>query len=117
VEISTNRYTREDIEIAGVRIPRGATVQGIIASANRDERQFAKAEQLDLKRSPNRHLTFGQGGHYCVGAALARMEGDLAIGTLIRRLPDLRLAQTGRPLRWRRGLLVRGLEELPVTAT
>jgi cytochrome P450 len=117
VEISTNRYTREDIEIAGVRIPRGATVQGIIASANRDERQFARADQLDLKRSPNRHLTFGQGGHYCVGAALARMEGDLAIGTLIRRLPDLRLAQTGRPLRWRRGLLVRGLEELPVTAT
>jgi cytochrome P450 len=114
VEISTNRYAREDVELAGVTIPRGATVQGIIASANRDERQFARAEEMDLVRSPNRHLTFGQGGHYCVGAVLARMEGDIAIGTLVRRLPELRLAETGKPLRWRRGLLVRGLEALPV---
>jgi cytochrome P450 PksS len=117
VEISTNRYAREDVEIAGVRIARGSTVQGIIASANRDERQFTRAEELDLARSPNRHLTFGQGGHYCVGAVLARMEGDIAIGTLARRLPELRLADTGKPLKWRRGLLVRGLEALPVSVS
>ena len=67
---STFRYAREDMEIAGTHIPKGAIVLGLIASANRDERQFADLDMLDPARVPNRHLTFGEGGHYCIGAAL-----------------------------------------------
>ena len=62
----------------------------------------------------NKHLSFGLGHHFCLGAALARLEGQIAIGTLLRRLPDLRLAVPPNDLRWRRGLLLRGLESLPV---
>ena len=85
-----------------------------IASANRDERQFANPDSLDITREPNKHLSFGLGTRFCLGAALARMEGQIAIGTLLRRLPDLRLAVPVRAVRWRRGLMLRGLEALPV---
>ena len=113
-ETSTPRYAREDLEIAGQCIPRGALVLGIIASANRDERVFPDADRLDLARDPNRHLSFGLGTHFCVGAALARMEGRVAIGTILRRLPDLRLAVEQTPVAWRGGLVLRGLTRLPV---
>ena len=113
-ETSTHRYAREDLEIAGQRVPRGALVFGVIASANRDERVFTNANRLDLARNPNRHLSFGQGSHFCVGAALARMEGQVAIGTLFRRLPDLRLALDASQVAWRDGLVLRGLARLPV---
>ena len=73
-------------------IGRGETVIAVLGSANRDERQFACPDELDIAREPNRHLSFGQGVHYCVGAALSRMEGQIAIGTLVRRFPDLRSA-------------------------
>lgn len=114
VEMSTFRYAREDLEIAGQPIARGDMVLALIASANRDETQFPQAERLDLGREPNRHLTFGLGGHFCVGAPLARMEGRIAVNTLVRRLPTLRLLRPDAPLRWRRGLVLRGLETLPV---
>jgi cytochrome P450 PksS len=114
VETTTHRYAREEIEIAGVQIPRGALVLGVIASANRDESVFPAADRLDLSRAPNRHLTFGRGGHFCVGAALARMEGRVAIGTLVRRFPRLRLGQDPERLTWRGGLILRGLVRLPV---
>ena len=87
VETSTYRYAREDLEIAGVPIPRGDLVLGLVTSANRDERQFPDAGILDLTRSPNRHLTFGEGGHYRIGAALARLEGRIAFSALLRRMP------------------------------
>jgi cytochrome P450 PksS len=112
VATSTFRFAREDIEIAGTRIARGDLVLGIIASANRDDRQFADANVINLARSPNRHLTFGEGGHYCVGAALARMEGAVAFKTLLRRLPRLKLDQPTAALRWRPSLVLRGLEGL-----
>ena len=70
VDMATERYAREDVEIAGTRIPRGALVFGVIGSANGDERQFLHPDTLDITRNPNRHLAFGQGGHYCVGAPL-----------------------------------------------
>jgi cytochrome P450 len=114
VETATERYAREDVWIAGVTIPRGAMVYVVIASANRDDRQFANADALDIAREPNKHLSFGLGAHFCLGAMLARLEGQLAIGTLLRGLPDLRLSVAPKMLRWRRGLLLRGLESLPL---
>ena len=92
LETATERYAREDVTIAGVTIPRGEMVFAVLASANRDERQFDRADTLDLTREPNRHLAFGQGVHFCLGAPLARLEGQIAINTLLRRIPDLRLA-------------------------
>jgi cytochrome P450 len=114
VETATERYAREDVALEGVTIPQGALVLAVIASANRDERQFANPDILDLTREPNRHLAFGQGIHFCLGASLARLEGQIAINTLLRQLPDLRLASPPNTLRWRGGLVLRGLQSLPV---
>jgi len=115
VEVSTERYAREEIQIAGVTIPQGALVYGVLSSANRDETQFEKADVLDLGRERNRHLAFGQGIHYCLGAPLARLEGQIALRRLLDRVPTLRLAVPESSLRWRKGLNLRGLEALPVT--
>ena len=84
---------------------------------NRDEKQFENADGLDLEREPNPHVAFGVGIHYCLGASLARLEGQIAIATLLRTIPNLRLAVPSNALRWRRGLVLRGLESLPVTIT
>ncbi len=89
----------------------------MIASANRDPAQFERPDALELAREPNRHLSFGQGVHYCLGAPLARLEGQIAINTLLSRISDLRLAVPSQALRWRRGLVLRGLEALPVAFT
>ncbi len=115
VEVSTERYAREEIEIAGATIPRGALVYGVLSSANRDETQFEKADALDLGRERNRHLAFGQGIHYCLGAPLARLEGQIALRRLLDRVSTLRLAVPESRLCWRKGLNLRGLEALPVT--
>jgi cytochrome P450 len=117
LETATERFAREDVSIAGVTIPRGEMVFAVIASANRDPAQFERPDTLDLAREPNRHLSFGQGVHYCLGAPLARLEGQIAINTLLSRSPDLRLAVPSETLRWRRGLVLRGLEALPVEFT
>ena len=113
VEMSTQRYAREAVEIASVTIPQGAMVMGVIASANRDERQFQNPDRLDVGRAKVRHLTFGEGGHYCLGAALARLEGRIAITDILSRMPNLSLAITDEKLRWRPGMVLRGLESLP----
>jgi cytochrome P450 len=117
VDQATERYAMEDITLHGVTIPKGELVLAVLASANRDERQFSQPDQLDLTRDPasNKHLAFGLGVHYCVGAPLARLEGQIAIQSLAARLPNLRRADASRPLRWRPGITVRGLESLPVT--
>jgi cytochrome P450 len=113
VEMATERYTREDTEIAGTTIPRGELVLAVLGSANRDERHFEDPDSLDLARDPNRHLAFGRGGvHHCLGAPLARMEGQIALNALLRRFPGARLAPG--TLRWRGGLFLRGLERLPL---
>jgi cytochrome P450 len=95
-------------------IPRGETVFAVLASANRDPSQFPQPDTLDLSREPNRHLAFGLGIHYCLGAPLARLEGTIALAALLRRAPGIRLAVAGERLRWRRGDILRGLESLPV---
>src|SRR6185369_3448684 len=89
VEVSTERYAREQTEIAGVTIPQGALVYGILSSANRDATQFEKADVLDLGRERNRHLGFGRGIHYCLGAPLARLGGLIALRKLLDRVPTL----------------------------
>jgi cytochrome P450 len=114
VETATERYAREDATIAGVTIPKGAMVFVVIASANRDERQFADPDKLDITREPNKHLAFGLGNHFCLGASLARLEGQIAINTLLRRVPQLHLTVEPGALRWRSGLVLRGLAALPV---
>jgi cytochrome P450 PksS len=111
---ATERFAREDIPIGGVVIPRGEMVYAVLASANRDPRQFPDPDTLDVAREPNRHLAFGLGIHYCLGAPLARLEGEIAITALLRRAPGLRLSVQPGELRWRRGLVLRGLESLPV---
>jgi cytochrome P450 PksS len=115
VEMSTERYAREEVTLAGTTIPPGEMVYAVVASANRDGRQFPDPDALDLTREPNRHLSFGLGPHFCLGAPLARMEGQIAIGTLLRRAPNLRLAVAPDRLRWRGGLILRGLASLPVS--
>ena len=114
LETATERFVREDTIVAGTTIPRGEQVFAVLASANRDVQQFIDPDRLDLAREPNRHLAFGYGVHYCLGAPLARLEGQIAISTLLRRIPDLQLAKPVDALRWKRGLVLRGLESLPV---
>ncbi len=109
-----SRFTREEATIGGTAIPRGALVLAVLASANRDEKQFDHPDTLELTRENNRHVAFGQGAHFCLGAPLARLEGQIAINTIVRRLPKLRLAVPVQSLRWRATPILRGLESLPV---
>jgi cytochrome P450 PksS len=117
VETATERFATEEVELAGVKIGRGDLVLAAIASANRDESQFINPDTLDIGREPNRHLAFGQGIHFCLGASLARLEGQTAINTLLARTRDLQLAVDPTRLRWRSGLVLRGLKALPVSFT
>jgi cytochrome P450 PksS len=114
-ETATERYAREDVTIAGTTIPKGALVLAVIASANRDPQHFDNPDALNIARENNKHLSFGQGVHYCLGAPLSRLEAQIAIGALIKRAPALRLNAAPDQLRWRGGLIVRGLEALPVS--
>lgn len=114
VEHGNVRLALEDLTLGGHHIPRGAIVLLLLASANRDERVFHEPDRLDLGREPNKHLGFGFGVHYCLGAQLARVEGRIAIGELVQRFPDLRLGVPEATLRWRSTVAVRGLEALPV---
>lgn len=113
-DFSTPRVAREAVTLSGNLIPQGAMVLASLGSANRDESQFRDPDLLDITRDPNRHVALGTGIHFCLGAPLARLEGQIALTTLFRRLPQIRPAVDRRSLRWRKGLLVRGLEELPV---
>src|SRR2546421_2242779 len=114
VEMATERYTREEITIAQTPIPRGELVLAVIGSANRDANYFDNPDSLDVTRENNKHLAFGLGAHYCLGAPLSRLEGQIAISTLIRRMPNLRLSIAPDQIRWRGGIILRGLEALPV---
>jgi cytochrome P450 PksS len=114
VEGSTDRYAAEDVEIGGVTIPRGEAVYVMLGSANRDADRFAEPDELDLTRDTRQHVAFGQGIHYCLGAPLARLEGQIAIGSLIRRFPNLRLTVPAESLTWKPGMVIRGLAQLPV---
>ncbi|HEU0114648.1 MAG TPA: cytochrome P450, partial [Thermomicrobiales bacterium] len=114
VEMSLTRFAREDVEIDGQTIRRGDQVTVLLASADRDPAQFPEPERFDLGREPGRHLAFGMGIHACLGAPLARLEGQIAFTTLLARLPAIRLAAARDTLEWRPGSLLRGLVRLPV---
>jgi pimeloyl-[acyl-carrier protein] synthase len=108
----TARITNAEVELGGKTIPAGAFVVTAIGAANRDPAHFPDPDRLDIARAENRHIAFGFGIHFCLGAPLARVEGQLALGTLIKRMPRLRL--TGEPLEWRESSTLRGLKALPV---
>lgn len=114
VDIGAFRLAREDVTIGGVTIHKGDVVLAVLGSANRDESQFPSPDTLNLAREPNRHLAFGAGAHFCLGAPLARLEARIALTTLFRRFPRLRLAETAEAVRWRRGLFFRGPSRLPL---
>ena len=108
----TVRILREDTDFGGITLPRDAMVWALLAAANRDPARFPDPDRFDIGRTPNEHLAFGGGAHFCLGAHLARMESQIAIGTLVRRLPGLELATS--ELEWGRSLF-RVLGKLPVT--
>ncbi|AKH82795.1 cytochrome P450 [Streptomyces sp. CNQ-509] len=114
VELATWRFATEPLEIGGQRVAVGDPVLVVLAAADRDPARFADPDTLDLSRRDNQHVGYGHGIHYCLGAPLARLEAQTALGTLLRRLPDLRLAGETSELRWRGGLIMRGLRTLPV---
>lgn len=116
LDLASQRFAREDVTIRDTKISQGDVVVVVIGSANHDEIQFPNPETFDITREPNKHLAFGQGLHFCIGAPLARMEGQIALTTLFRRFPKLRLGQAAETLSWRKSLIVRGLEALPVEA-
>jgi hypothetical protein len=107
----TARLAADDMELGGKLIRKRQAVIAVFAAANRDPERFAEPDRLDLRRQDNRHLAFAWGPHYCFGAPLARMEGQIAFERLLRRLPNLRL-EPG-PLEWRENLGLRGLKSLP----
>jgi cytochrome P450 len=114
VQTSTFRVTTEPVEYAAVEIPAGAPVLISLLSANRDEKVFTDADRMDVARREAGHIAFGHGIHFCLGAALARLEGRIAFAALLDRFPDLRLAGPAEDLQWRAGILIRGLHRLPV---
>ncbi|MFD3947797.1 cytochrome P450 [Streptomyces sp. NPDC058579] len=114
VEMATWRYAMEPLTIGGQEIPAGDPVLVVLAAADRDPARFDTPDTLDLSRRDNQHLGYGHGIHYCIGAPLARLEGQIALETLLTRLPDLRLGADPDELRWRGGLIMRGLRTLPV---
>jgi cytochrome P450 len=108
------RFATEDVEIAGQRIGKGDLVVVALVSANHDESLFTDPDELDLARALSRNLAFGHGIHVCLGAPLARLEGDVAFTSLLRRVPDLRLAVPREEVTWQMTLNTRGLSALPV---
>lgn len=109
----TARLAAADIELGGKRIRRGEAVMAVMAAGNRDPDRFPDPDRLDLTRPNNRHLAFGWAAHFCFGAPLARIEGQIAFATLLRRFPKMVL-EPG-PLLWRQNLGLRGLTSLPVS--
>ncbi|GAB1154719.1 cytochrome P450 [Paenibacillus illinoisensis] len=114
VEFSTSRWALEDVEFRGQNIAKGELVIVALDSANRDTEKFKDADIFDITREKSQHLAFGKGIHLCLGAPLARLEGEIAISTLLTRYPEIQLQTDVTELEWRPGMIVRGLKELPV---
>jgi cytochrome P450 len=114
VHLALGRFTTEPVDVAGTRIPVDQFVHVSLLAANRDGGHFPDPDRLDITREPAGHLAFGHGIHHCVGAPLARMEGQIAIGQLLRRFPGITLAADPEALRWHQSTLIHGLRSLPV---
>jgi len=114
VDFISRRIAKEDMELAGTHFPKGEPMMFGLASANRDPQRFSHPDDFDITRpDADKHVAFGKGIHICIGAPLARMEGQIAFETLFRRLPELRLAVPDDEVRWSNSFL-RGLAKLPV---
>jgi cytochrome P450 len=105
------RWVLEDSEICGARVPKGAELGLLFGSANRDQQAFPRPDELDITRHPNPHLTFGAGVHFCLGAPLARLELQIAMETILRRMPGLELLAEPE---WKPTYIIRGLRALNV---
>jgi cytochrome P450 len=114
INLATLRFALEPVKVGDVEIPEGGFVVISLLGANRDGERFPEPEDLDITRATGGHLAFGHGIHYCVGAPLARLEAEIAIGRLLARFDDLTLVGDPGELRWRESTLVHGLETLPV---
>jgi cytochrome P450 len=114
VERTLNRWAATDVELGGHTIRRGELVIAILNSADRDPDRFPEPDRLDVCRADTKHLAFGRGSHYCLGAPLARLEAEIALETLFRRLPGLRLAVEPHALDWRPTPGFRRVAALPV---
>ena len=114
LNVATFRHSIEPLTIGGVHIPAGVVVLVSLASANRDPDHYQRPDELDLRRDPGQHLAFGYGIHHCLGAPLARLEGEIAFRTLLDRFPHLTLAAEPSELTWRSSMLIHGLNRLPV---
>jgi cytochrome P450 len=114
VERSLNRWAATDVELGGQTIPKGDLVIPILNAAGRDPSRFPEPDRLDVTREDTRHVAFGRGSHYCLGAPLARLEAEVALETLFRRLPELRLAVSRDQLEWRPTPGFRRVVALPV---
>jgi cytochrome P450 len=108
------RIPREPVELSGVTIPTDAIIFAWLASANRDERQFPEPARFDITRTPNRHVAFGHGIHFCIGAPLARMEASITLPMLLEQLPELRVTRD-QPIELLGSRFLFGLKKLPVT--
>ncbi|MBP2585650.1 cytochrome P450 [Streptomyces sp. PvR006] len=114
VETSTFRFSREPVTLGGTEIPARQYVLVAIGALDRDPARFPEPDRFDIRRDTRGHLAFGHGIHYCLGAPLARLEGRIALRTLLDRFPDLELDPEGEPWEWIPGLLMRGVRHLPV---
>ncbi|HEV7470690.1 MAG TPA: cytochrome P450 [Pseudonocardia sp.] len=114
VNLATLRYTTEPVTISGTEIPAGEVVMVALTAADRDAERYPDPDVLDLHRDTGQHVAFGYGIHHCLGAPLARLEGEIAFRTLLDRFPDLALAAEPETLAWRSSTLIRGLTSLPV---
>ncbi|WP_026696144.1 cytochrome P450 family protein [Peribacillus kribbensis] len=114
VEFSTSRWAGEDLEFRGKMMTKGELVIVALNSANHDPEKFDDPDLFDITREKSPHLAFGKGIHLCLGAPLARLEGEIAISSLIRKFPDMQLAIDKDQLEWRPGMIVRGVKEIPL---
>jgi cytochrome P450 len=114
INLATLRHTSVPVTIAGTEIPEGEVVMVSLVAANRDERRYPHPDEVDLHRDTSQHVAFGYGIHHCLGAPLARLEGEIAFRTLLGRFPDMALAAEPAQLSWRASTLIHGVTRLPV---
>jgi len=114
VQFTKPRFVRKDVDLGGVRVNKGEKIMAMLAAANMDPAANEHPECLDLERSPNRHLAFGTGIHFCLGHQLARIEGRCALQALFRRWPKLEMAVADSQIRWREWPGLRAIASLPV---
>ena len=114
VEFSTSRWAGEDLDINGKRMHRGDLVVVSLNAANHDPEKWTDPEVFDIRREKSPHLAFGMGIHFCLGAPLARLEGEIAISSLLQHFPAMHLRVKPSDLEWRPGMIVRGVKEIPL---